>query len=368
MNSRLSQWRIAQLGLLAVLAGLLAHAAFAQDEAPEVAVHKVAAQDISEVLELPTRLRALEATVIIPRVEGNLLERMKKSGDTVKAGDLLYAIQPKPFEIELKVAETQLDQAKARLVLAEATVARAEALVAKKTISQQSFDEYLSDYNVALSDMTAAERNLELANIRLGHTQITAKGDGVITNEVVAINDLVGPSRGSLGRLDQVHRMRAFVFLDEKLDTQFYQRVLAGETLSFDIRLRLPTREIYALPGEVFAFDNAIDPATGTRAIQMVFDNPDLLLSPGLSGTVLLSENRGSGLLAVPQNAVQQDQLGHYVLTVGEGDILKQRHLDLGAQIDTWWVVLGGLEAGETIVAGSLQRVRPGMTITPVTQ
>lgn len=353
--------------LFLLLGFQLSESANAQD-APSIPVHFVAKQKVREILEFPARVYAGEAIKIIPRVEGNLLERPVLSGSSVAAGDLLYLIQPKPFELAKEAAEAAVEQARAKLEFAEKTLARAETLTSKDVLPQQRMDEYQSDYEVALTTLTTAERALENANLQLGYTRITAKYDGVLTNLEIALNDLVGPNRGAVGRLDIVDVVRVFIHIDQNLDTQYYQRQLRGEEIDFDIRFRFSSGEIYSEKGEVFAWDNEIDTRTGTRTVKLKFENPDLLLTPGMTGTVQVSEVTEDGVLAIPLELVQQDQLGRYVLVVGDDNVLRQQHVTLGAQVDNWWIVTEGLDGGEQIVAGALQRVRPGMTISPVTQ
>ena len=337
----------------------------AGDEAPAVTVHEVSVQDVRPILKFSTRIRAGEDIKIIPRVEGNLLERRFSSGDAVKKGDLLYLIQPKPFEIALDQHKAALAQARASLKLAKQSVDRAEALSGKKALAQQTLDEYRANYEKAVADVTATERAVERATLELGHTRVTAKADGVIGNAEVAIGDLVGPTRGSLGTLDVMDPVRAYIHVDEKVDTAYVKRELAGEKLKFDIRLQLPDGDLYAHPGHMEAWDPQVDPATGTRTIKLLFPNPDTLLTPGMSATVLVTEKAAAGNLAIPQQAVQQDQLGHYVLVVRDDQTLEQRHLTLGPQVGTWWLVEGNLKAGERIVVEGLQQVRPGVKVDP---
>ncbi len=133
------------------------------DETVRVPVHQVGLQNISEVLKFPGRVYAGESIKIIPRVEGNLLERPVTSGTLVEEGTTLFLIQPKPFEIALDTAQAALEQAMAKLDLAEKTLARAQTLTDRDVLPQQRMDEYQADYNVALTTVTTAERAVELA-------------------------------------------------------------------------------------------------------------------------------------------------------------------------------------------------------------
>ena len=224
-------------------------------------------------------------------------------------------------------------------------------------------EQYQAVYEKAGADLTAAERAVERAVLDLDYTRIMARADGIISHEEVAIGDLVGPTRGSLGTLDVIDKVRAYIHVDEKLDTAYYQREIAGDKADFDLRLRLSTGDIYPLPGSIAAWDAQIDPSTGTRTVKLLFPNTRALLTPGMSATVLVTEKNRGPNLAIPQKAVQQDQLGHYVLVLGDDDTLKQRHVTLGAQVGEWWLVRDGLEAGERIVVEGLQQVRPGIRV-----
>lgn len=340
----------------------------AEEDAPVVLVREVALQDVQPVMEFPTRIRALENIKVIPQVEDILLERRFNSGDEVKKGDLLYLIDPESFEIAVARREAELDQARADLKLAKQSLDRAERLREKKAVAVQTLDEYRANYDKARADVNAAEQAVDRAMVDLKDTRITAKADGVISHEEVSIGDLVGPTRGSLGTFDVVSSVRAHIHVDEKIDTAYYQRELAGEKVEFDFRLQLPGGDPYPHAGNILAFDNRVDPTTGTRTFKLRFPNPELVLTPGMSATVLVTEKGAGGNLAIPQQAVQQDQLGHYVLVVRDDNTLEQRHLILGPQVETWWLVEDNLTAGERIVVEGLQQVRPGVKVDPQPQ
>jgi membrane fusion protein (multidrug efflux system) len=339
--------------------------ASAQDTATAVDVHIVKVQDVRPIMRFPTRLKAWEAVHIIPRVEGYLLEKAHVSGEHVDKGDVLYRIEPDAFELELSEANANLEEAIARLSFAEKTLRRAEALADREVVSKQDFDQYVSSYGIALSDVTAATRNVELAEIRLGYTEIHAPISGVISNENKALGDLVGPDRGAVGRLNMVDRIRAWVFLDEKIDNQLYARELAGENIEYDISLTLAGDVDYPLPGRVTAWDNEVDAKTGTRAIQIEFANPDLVLTQGMSGTISVTENSSGGNIAIPQNTVMQDQVGRYVLVITDDETLEPRYATFGPQVGTWWIVRDGLEIGDRVAASNLQLVGPGSLVSP---
>lgn len=348
---------------------LMAATAVQAQDAMDVSVHTVAKQDVREIVEFPTRLRAQDATRIVPRVSGTLSEKTFESGSVVKKGDLLYLINPEDYLLAKEQREAELKQAQAALEIAEKNFSRAEVLADKSVLSKARMDEIQSNYINALNQVASAERELERANLYLGYTEIRAERDGVITNEAsLSLGDLVGPEAGALGTLDVIDPIRAWIHVDEKLDGAYAARQLAGEIIEFDFRLELAGGFVYPEGGRIVAFDNQVDVSTGTRAIQIEFPNPSNQLTPGMAGTVLGSEVSTELNLAIPQIAVLQDQRGLYVFEVGVENALVKTYPEFGPQVDGWWMINDGLTEGAKIVTNNLQRIGEGMTVNPVAE
>ncbi len=333
----------------AIFTLMAATATHAQD-AMDVTVHTVAKQDVREVVEFPTRLRAQDATRIVPRVSGTLSEKSFESGSVVKKGDLFYLINPEDYLLAKEQREAELKQAEAALEIAEKNFSRAEVLADKSVLSKARMDEIQSNYINALNQVASSERELERANLYLGYTEIRAERDGVITNDgTLSLGDLVGPEVGPLGTLDVIDPIRAWIHVDEKLDGAYAARQLAGEIIEFDFRLVMAGGFVYPEGGRMVAFDNQVDVSTGTRAIQIEFPNPSNQLTPGMAGTVLGSEVSSELNIAIPQIAVLQDQRGLYVFTVDGDNVLNKTYPEFGPQVDGWWMINDGLDVDAKI-------------------
>ncbi|QCG96202.1 efflux RND transporter periplasmic adaptor subunit [Azospirillum sp. TSA2s] len=357
----------------AVLSGLLAAApAQAQDQkAPPPAVTTVPVQsrDVAPASEFIGRIEAIRSFEARPRIEGTVEQVAFQEGQDVHEGDLLYVIEPAPYQAALDSAKAQLASAEAKLREAERAYNRAEELRQRGNVSQAQLDQALADRDAAQAAVMMNQAQVRTAEINLGYTRITSPVDGRIGATAVTQGNLVNPSTGVLATVVQLDPIRA-VFSVADRDLLAFQR-------KFDVRqpsqaaekfvptLVLPDGSDYAEEGRIEFANNRVDPQTGTVSIRATFANPQRLLLPGQYVTVRVRRDQPEQRPVVPVASVQQDQQGHYVLVLDDQNRVQRRPVETGAQVDQSLVVEKGLTAGETVVVGGVQKVRPGMVVQP---
>lgn len=342
-------------GALLLLAATLAgcgKAAPPAAAAPSVQVIAPLRQDVPVWLDLVGQAQGKQDVEIRARVEGYLESVNFTEGSYVQKGALLYQIDPKPLQADL--ANVQ-----ARLTKANNDVTRLQPLYEKQAVSRQELDN-------AISARDAARAQVELATLNLGYTTITAPIDGVVGITEVKAGNLVG--RGESTLLTTVSQVDPIVFrvgLSESEYLKLAKRGIQPQPEARDIRLQLADGALYGHRGELDAIERAIDPKTGTLAVQFHFANPDRLIRPGQYGRVRIMLEKLPDALLVPQRAVNEIQGLYQVAVVGADNKVSLRMVKVGPRVDNLWVITEGLQANEQIVAEGLQRVRDGMTVTP---
>ena len=333
---------------------------------PLVTVAPVAEAEINPPVEYVARVEALRAVDLRARVQGVLEQVRFEEGATVKAGDLLYVIEQATYRVEVNAARAKMAQARATLDKAEKYVKRLEA-VRSGGVSATDLETAQSDVAQTLAALQAAEANLAQSEINLGYTTIAAPIAGRIGKNVYSRGNLVGPDCGALARIVQVDPIRVVFSVSENdLPAMILKRRSMNEeelALSGVIRLRLPDGAAYSLAGRPDFMDNEVDPATGTIALRVRFDNPDGLLVPGQYVTILISLSAPLQMPVVPQAAVLEDRGGRYVFVVADDGRAVKRRIETGDVLGTVWAVKQGLTVGETIVVEGVQKVRPGQPV-----
>lgn len=342
--------------------------------APSVETLSLTSEPITPYVEFIGRTIAANHVDIIPHVGGELTGIFFKDGQFVEKGDLLYEIDPRPYEAKLKSAQAALAKAKAVSVLTKRNADRAAKLVKDKSISEMQYDSAVADNAEAQANIAVAEADLAEAQLNLDYTKIHAPFSGRIGFSQFKVGDrITAVVKNRLVTLSQVDPMRFNFDVDEKLYRQIRDVIdrvkKLDKKVNADINLKLSNGTVYPKSGSIYAVDNQVNPSTGSIHVQASFDNPDYVLVPGEYGnlTIKLKEQTIDGLL-VPQSAIQQDQAGSFVMVVGDDDVVKPKYVELGQTYGTTRSVTSGLEASETIVVNGLQKIRPGIKVnaTPV--
>jgi len=339
---------------------------------PGVLVAKASADQIQETMEFIGRTTAVNDVSLNAQVSGYLQERAFEEGAEVQAGELLFKIDPSIYEALVAAAKGSVAKAEAALVRADKDYRRYQELLTKQSVSRQQVDQAESDQLQAAAELQAALADLKKAETDLSFTEIRAPIKGRIGRSLVSIGNLVGPQSGELARLVELDPIYVNFSVSERDLLDFKQRQMEiakegkeREKDDVQVELRLANRTIYQHKGEIDFLDNVVDPKTGTVTLRARFDNPDLLLVPGLFVSTILSKDEHTTELMIPQAAVQEDQTGRFVLVVTPDDTIERRKITTGIHFGGNLVVTSGLNPDERVVVEGVQKVRPGMQVDP---
>jgi RND family efflux transporter MFP subunit len=337
--------------------------------APEVLVTTVAPQDVPRVLERVATLDGFINANINAQVQGYIVSRDYQEGSVVKKGDLLFQIDPRPFEAALAQARGTLAKDKANQVKADADEKRAMDLFNKKVISDQERDTATAAADSTRANVEADEAAVKQAEINLGYTKITAPIDGVTGFANNQVGDLVGPSTGPLTTMSQIDPIKAVVTAGEGPFTDFVsrhpdatERQVYIKSLNFE--LILGNGEVYPKKGTFYALDRSLDTKTGSIRYYVTFPNPGNILRPGQFGKVRFVADIKKGAMVIPQEAVNELQGSYQVAVVGNDNKVSIRPVKMGERIGAMWEVTEGLKPGDRVVVQGGQKVREGAPVT----
>lgn len=334
-------------------------------------------REVNEWDEFTGRLEAVEKVEIRPRVSGYIESVNFQEGKEVKKGDVLFVIDPRPYQAELSRAEAEAEQARARLQLAKSELERAARLLQTRMVSQQLYDERNSAVHEAEAGLHAAQAAAQNARLNIEFTRVTAPIDGRTSRAEVTVGNLVtGGASGApatlLTTVVSLDPIYAYFEGDEQIYLKYVTLARSGERASSrevrnPIYLGLANEQGHPHQGYMDFVDNQLNPATGTIRARAVFDNKDRLFTPGLFARLKLIGSGKFTAVLINDRAVGTDQSQKFVLVLGAENKVEYRPVKIGRLIEGLRVVKEGLKPGERIVVNGLQRVRPGMPVTPQT-
>lgn len=338
--------------------------------APEVLVTVVAPKDVPVVVESVATLDGLVNATITPRVSGHIISQDYKEGSAVKKGDLLFQIDPRPFEEALAQAKANLAKAQATQAKADADEKRALELFTKQVTSAQERDTALQAAAAAKGDTEADDAAVKTAELNLGYTKVAAPIDGVAGFATAQVGDLVGPSSGLLTTISQVDPIKAVVTAGEQQMTEFVTRYPDPEKReerlrNFDFELILANGAVYPHKGKFYALDRNVDVKTGSIRFEVTFPNPGNILRPGQFGRTRVVSDTKKGALLVPEEAVTELQGNYQVAVVGDDNKVSIRPVKVGERFSGMWEIAEGLKPGERVIVQGAQKVREGAAVTP---
>ena len=335
---------------------------------PEVLVTTVQPRDVPRVLERVATLDGFINANINAQVQGYIVSRDYQEGSVVKNGDLLFKIDPRPFEAALAQAKGTLAKDQANKVKADADKKRAIDLFKKKVISDQERDTAIAAADSSTANVEADQAAVNQAEINLGYTKIVAPIDGVVGFANNQVGDLVGPTTGPLTTMSQIDPIKAVVTAGEGPFTDFVSRHPDPKerneyVKSLQFELILGNGELYPRKGSFYALDRSLDVKTGSIRYYVTFPNPGNVLRPGQFGNVRFVADMKKGAMVIPQEAVNELQGSYQVAVVGDDNKVSIRPVKMGERIGAMWEVTEGLKPGDRVIVQGLQKAREGLTV-----
>jgi multidrug efflux system membrane fusion protein len=334
--------------------------------AAPVSAATVVEKAIVETQEFSGRLEAIERVEIRPRVPGYITAVQFAPGALVKKGQPLFTIDARPYQAELARAEANANSARARAGLAKVELERADRLLADRAIARREFDERVAGQKDLEAAARSSQAEVETARLNLGYTRVASPIDGRASKAEITVGNLVDQT-AVLTSVVSTDRIYASFDGDEDTYLRVRGRAQAGKEVA--VRIGLANETGFPHEGKLEFIDNRLDPATGSVRMRATFANQEHLLVPGLFARVQLSgggsKEGNARALLIHDRAVGTDQDRKFVYVVGKDNKAEYRPVTLGPASDGLRVVRKGLVAGEKIVVGGLQRVRPGAPVAP---
>jgi RND family efflux transporter MFP subunit len=338
--------------------------------APQVTVAAAISRKVTESEEFTGRFEAVERVEIRPRVSGYISSVNFKEGSEVRKGDVLFVIDPRPYQAERDKAAAGLAQAHSQLVLARSERERATKLLSQHAISQEEYDTRTAGREQAQANVEAAQAALDAAALNLTFTRATAPISGRISRALVTSGNFVTNGQTPLTTLVSLDPIYVSFDGDEQEYLKYNELARAAATASSQearspVQVGLANESGFPHQGVMVFVDNALDPMTGTIRSRALLDNHERQFTPGLFARIKLLGNAQHDAVLVNDSAIGTDQTVRYVLVVDKANKVEYRPVQLGPVIDGLRVVQSGLAPGETIVVNGLQHVRPGAQVQP---
>jgi RND family efflux transporter MFP subunit len=332
-------------------------------------------KEVVEWDEYTGRLDAKDSVEIRARVSGYLDKVHFEEGKMVKAGDLLFTIDRRPYEAEHAVASADKDQAQTRAELAEADFERAKKLVETRAISQEDFDTRAKSAAAARSSVRAADARVAIAKLNLDFTEVRSPIAGRIGRALITQGNLIiGGTSGTtlLTNVISMDPIYGFADVDENATLKYRRLAASGKRESavntrIPCELKLPDEAEFTHPGVVDFVDSRINASSGTVSVRAVFANKEGLFAPGMFFTVRVHGSGKYEAVLIPDRALATDQAQRFVYVVGDDSVALFRPVKIGPMIDGLRVITEGLKPGEKVITEGIINVRPGAPVAPMT-
>jgi RND family efflux transporter MFP subunit len=339
---------------------------------PAVTVAKPVSESVASYLDFTGTTAATQSVSVVARVEGYLEKIHFTDGQQVKKGGLLFTIQQAQYKAQLKEAQAQVEVQKAALRHAEIELPRYAGLVKQNAATQTQVDRWQTEKDQAAARLLAAQAQVELAQLNLSYTLVTAPIDGRIGRHLVDTGNLVGGvgQPTLLAQIDQIDPIYVYFTIDQRelLRVMERQKALPKGTITQGVvpaTLGLLTEDGSPHRGHLDFASISVAPTTGTLQVRGVFPNPDSSVLPGLFARVRVSALEKADALLIPGDAVRFDQEGEYVLIVNATNVVERRGVKIGLQVGDRLVVSQGLNADDMVIVEGLLQAVPGRKVSP---
>ncbi|MFJ3484971.1 multidrug efflux RND transporter periplasmic adaptor subunit MexE [Pseudomonas sp. NPDC090202] len=357
---------LAMLALVVISACGRTPEATVAPSAAKVNVAKVLEQPVNEWDEVTARLEAPETVQVRPRVSGQIDSVAFTDGELVKKGDLLFQIDPRPFEAEVHRLEAQLQQAKAASVRSNNEAQRGERLRTNNAISAELADSRTTTAQESKAAVAAIQAQLDLARLNLSFTRVTAPITGRVSRAEITAGNIVTADQSILTSLVSTDKVYAYFDADERVFLKYNQLARDGKRgATTPVYMGLSNEAENPHLGQMNFVDNQVNPRTGTIRGRAVFDNSKGEYTPGLYARLKLVGSGTYTAMLIKDEAVGTDLGKKFVLVVDKDNKATYRNVDLGPKLEGLRIVRSGLQKDDRIVVNGLQRVRPGSPIDP---
>lgn len=335
---------------------------------PTVVVSKPLQKQIVDWDDFVGRFEAINSVDVRPRVSGYLQSINFTDGQIVRQGQLLFVIDPRPYQAALDQARGQEAHAAAALSNARIELARAERLLAAKAIPEQEYETRLSAEQTAAADLVSARANVATAALNLQFTRITAPVSGRVSDRRYSIGNLVTQDQTILTNIVDLNPIRFTFNGAESLYLKYQRQAQSGSRKSSrnfpnPVEIRLQDQPDFAIHGRMDFVDNQLDPNSGTIRGRALVDNPNLILTPGLFGHLRLLGSGAYTALLIPDDATTTQQSDTIVYVVNGKGVVAQKKITEGPLVDGLRVVKSGLKADDLLVIDGLERAKPGVKV-----
>lgn len=330
---------------------------------PAVTVIKVAAADVKPTASFTGRVEAMFKVDLRARVDGFLEKRLFREGADVKEGELLVVIEKGNYKAAVNQAKAGIATAEATLKLADIEVGRQTELFARNVGAQARVDEVTAKQGEARGNLLAQKAALEKAELQLSYTDITAPIAGRIGKANISEGNFVGPNSGTLATIVSQDPIYVSFPVTQREILAFRKEGAKASPSVFVIFLQLADGSRYAEPGQLSFLDVTVNQGTDTVQVRATFPNPNRVLVDGQLVNVIAEIGAGESMLVVPQQSLQLDQSGTFVLVVDKDNKVQVRRIEIGRPVGTNMSVTKGLAAGDLVITEGVQKVRPSQAV-----
>jgi membrane fusion protein, multidrug efflux system len=333
---------------------------------PMVEVADVVQRDVPIYREWVGSTDGIINATIRAQVQGYLIKRNYSEGDYVKKGQLLFEIDPRPFQAALDQAKGNLGIAEANWAQAKANLARVKPLAAENAVSQKDLDDATAAEGSGRASVASNQAAVEKARLELSFTKIVSLIDGIAGIAKAQIGDLVGPTTvEELTTVSKVDPIKVYISISEQEYLYYAEGSKREKSAKVPVEMILADGKTYPYKGEFILADRQIDPKTGTMKVGCIFKNPEMIIRPGQFSRVRVPVGIKKKALLVPQRAVTELQGSFQVATVGPDNKVDIRPVKASETVGTLWVIDEGLKPGERVIAEGAQKVTQGMVVNP---
>ena len=334
---------------------------------PAVTVTEVGSRYVTRQFQANARVVSKYRVDVLARISGYLQKSYFKEGDYVKAGQVLFLIEPAEYSNAANVAGANVKNLTAQLTYAEKQLARAAELVKKDYIAKAQYDQLLSQRDALKAQLASAQASYNDANRNLGYTHVKSPVDGKVGIINVTVGNYVSPTSGALTTINSTNPIYVTFPIDSN-DFQALSNADKANNKNRKVELLLSGGSKYSLTGVQDFQDNKVDQSTGTVTMRATFQNPNNQLIHGEFVTVKLYSNNPVDVPVAPVTAVLENQAGKYVYKLDENDLPQLTYVKTGEQNGHNWIINEGLKKGDRIITEGLQKVTPGKPIKIVSE